>query len=88
MGGQLRGVAFPTAHRRAPHPNHRPPQPPPQPPARPCPRPCPLCRCQLIQGTPALQAGSGYGEHVWVAKDELPEYIQQPELLSLLQQML
>ena len=40
------------------------------------------------KGTPALQAGSGYGEHVWVAKDELPEYIQQPELLSLLQQML
>jgi hypothetical protein len=62
--------------------------PPSHPSARPCPRPCPLCRCQLIQGTPALQAGSGYGEHVWVAKDELPEYIQQPELLGVLQQML
>ena len=53
------------------------------PPAAPPPR-----RCQLIQGPPALQGGSGYGEHVWVAKDELPEYIQQPELLQLLQKML
>ena len=46
------------------------------------------CRCQLIQGTPALKGGSGYGEHVWVAKDELGEYITTPHLLELLQKML
>lgn len=45
-------------------------------------------RCQLIQGTPVLKGGSGYSEHVWVAKDELAEYIQQPQLLDLLQKML
>ncbi|KAL4419359.1 hypothetical protein ABPG77_001586 [Micractinium sp. CCAP 211/92] len=45
-------------------------------------------RCQLIQGTPVLKGGSGYGEHVWVAKDELGEYINKPQLLDLLQKML
>lgn len=28
----------------------------------------PPCRCQLIQGVPALNGGSGYSEYVWVAK--------------------
>jgi hypothetical protein len=37
---------------------------------------------------PALKDSSGFSEHVWVAKDELPEYVQQPELLQLLQKML
>jgi hypothetical protein len=46
------------------------------------------CRCQLIQGIPTLKGGSGYGEFVWVTKDELGEYIQQPEVLQLLQKML
>lgn len=45
-------------------------------------------RCQLIQGVPVLRGSSGFKEHVWVAKDELQEYIQQPELLQLLQKML
>lgn len=35
-----------------------------------------------------LKGGSGYGEHVWVAKDELGEYINKPQLLDLLQKML
>ncbi|KAL4856353.1 39S ribosomal protein L46 [Chlorella vulgaris] len=42
----------------------------------------------LIKGVPALKDSSGFSEHVWVAKDELPEYVQQPELLQLLQKML
>lgn len=46
------------------------------------------CRCQLIQGTPVLKGSSGYGEHVWVAKDELGEYIDRPQVLELLQKML
>ena len=41
-----------------------------------------------MQGVPALRSGSGYAEHVWVAKDELPGYIQEPALLQLLQEML
>lgn len=45
-------------------------------------------RCQLIQGTPVLKGSSGYGEHVWVAKDELGEYIDRPQVLELLQKML
>ncbi|KAL4440471.1 hypothetical protein ABPG75_003472 [Micractinium tetrahymenae] len=45
-------------------------------------------RCQLIQGTPVLRGSSGLGEHVWVAKDELGEYIDRPQLLDLLQKML
>lgn len=45
-------------------------------------------RCQLIQGIPALQGSSGYSDFVWVAKDEFGEYIQQPDVLSLLQKML
>lgn len=45
-------------------------------------------RCQLIQGVPALRGGSGFTEHVWVAKDELAEYIEQPEVLAVLQKML
>ena len=72
-----------TAHRLPARPPPRPPRP------AACLRLPPLrCRCQLIQGTPALQARGGYGEHVWVTKEELPEYIQQPELLGLLQKML
>ncbi len=35
-----------------------------------------------------MKGGSGYSEYLWVAKDELPEYIQQPELVQLLQKML
>lgn len=35
-----------------------------------------------------LKGSSGYGEHVWVAKDELGEYIDRPQVLELLQKML
>lgn len=45
-------------------------------------------RCQLIQGVPELKGGSGYGEHVWVAKDELPEYITEQAVLEVMQKML
>ena len=45
-------------------------------------------RCQLIQGTPALSGGGGYTDYVWVAKDEVGEYIQEPELQELLQKLL
>lgn len=56
-------------------------------PPRPAPPACPR-RCQLIKGTPVLKGGSGYTEHVWVTKDEVGEYIQQPELLQLLEKLL
>ena len=59
--------------------------------ARPTDRPpaaLPPCRCQLIQGTPALSGGGGYTDYVWVAKDEVGEYIQEPELQELLQKLL
>lgn len=45
-------------------------------------------RCQLIRGTPALRAGGAWGDHAWVAKDELGEYVKDPALLELLQKML
>lgn len=45
-------------------------------------------RCQLIQGVPALQAGGPWGDHAWVAKDELGDYIKDAQLLELLQKML
>lgn len=56
--------------------------------ARSCHHPLRSRRCQLVQGAPALRGGSSYSEHVWVAKDELPEYIHEPALLQLLQKML
>lgn len=52
------------------------------------PPPCLPPRCQLIKGVPALRGGGGYTEHVWVAKDELGEYIKEEPLLQLLQKML
>jgi large subunit ribosomal protein L46 len=45
-------------------------------------------RCQLITGVPALAADAPWAEVVWAAKDELEEYIKDPETLELLQKML
>lgn len=50
--------------------------------------PHPACRCQLIQGKPSLRQGSGYTDFVWVAKDELGDYITHQPTLELLQKML
>lgn len=56
------------------------------------PNPTPPCheprRCQLIAGKPALRKGCGYSDYVWVAKDELPDYIKHAPTLELLQKML
>lgn len=45
-------------------------------------------RCQLIQGKPRLPQGSKYTGMVWVAKDELAEYIKDEKTLDVLQKML
>jgi large subunit ribosomal protein L46 len=45
-------------------------------------------RCQLIKGRPGPLPGGIWSDHVWVAKDELAEYITDPPLLQLLQKML
>ncbi|KDD73767.1 hypothetical protein H632_c1854p1 [Helicosporidium sp. ATCC 50920] len=44
-------------------------------------------RCQLIKGTPALAAGGAFNDAVWVAKDELHEYLP-PSLVQVLRVML
>lgn len=45
-------------------------------------------RCQLIKGRPGPLPGGLWSDHVWVAKDELGQYIKDPPLLELLQKML
>ena len=47
-----------------------------------------LHRAQLIQGRPALLSNSPISDHLWLAKDEVPEVMPEGEYSDILGRLL
>ncbi len=45
-------------------------------------------RAQLIKGSVALQPGGGPHDYAWVTKEELPQYIEDPNAQTLFSMIL